>query len=229
MAFGHAVKRGGFDQRIENDNALILGGDGDDQIKGGDSRNVIDGGEGDDVIIAKGGNDVAIGGDGEDDLSGGEGNDSLTGAIWNDDGDQVPERDEFEQDAFSDDFNAEATFEENGTDTIFYYDADTGGANDDTGGTEDDGIYDVVDFSDTIDFVDPTPLDGQPITTAEKEAQLDADLSYDDTTGDLSYQGDVFFKVFEDAVGTAADTVYVEVDGDQFVYDTANDDWDLVA
>lgn len=253
MANGHAVNRGGFDSKVKGADIIYDLDDthlaGDDQIKAtkGESVAVIDGGDGDDVIIGNDGINLLIGGDGEDDISGGGGFDLLIGGdvdggpppTDDHDGDGTSETDPasfaaavvsggtFTQDAYSDDFNAGATFEENGTDVIFGYDADDGGANDDTGGTEDDGIYDVVDFSDTIDFVDPS-ADGQPITTAEKEAQLDADLSYDDTTGALSYQGDTFFVVL-DETGSAAGTVYVEVDGDQFVYDTTENDWDLVA
>lgn len=213
MANGHSVKRGGFkgesnDQKIKGDKVL------DDLA--------LSGAEGDDVIIAYGGNDTAIGQDGEDDLSGGAGDDLLIGAIWDDtvaDG-MVAAGDTFTQDDFSDDFNAEETFEDNGSDTIWMYDSN---ATTSDGGTE--GVVDIIDLGDAIDFVDTDGMNG--IEDSEKLAQLDAAFSYDSATGALADgSANTWFTVYADAGATFADTVYVEVDGDQFMWDGAN--WALI-
>jgi hypothetical protein len=227
MAFGHAVKRGGFDAKLKNvadrhiadDNGLE--GQGDEQIKGTRDADSIDGGGGDDVIIGFSGDDTLIGGDGEDDLSGGEGDDTLVGGII--DGDVGSEV--WSQDNYSDDYNAESTFEDNGTDTILGYD-------DDTTDFDNSGVVDVIDFSDNIDFEDPSD-DSIPTTDVEKETQLNATLSYDNTTGELSdSEANVWFNVHSDDQGTAASTVYVEVDGDVFQWDGSGwdlqENWDLV-
>lgn len=228
MAFGHAVKRHGFDEKLKNVNDLYVADDSgdtsDQQIKGTNGGDFIDGAGGDDVIIGFGGADTLIGGDGEDDLSGGGGGDqdTLVGGIL--DGDVGSEV--FTQDDYSDDYNAAETFEENGTDLIRGYDADPTDF-------EASGVVDVIDFSESIDFVDPTD-DGEPTTDAEKEAQLDAMLSYNSTTGDLSdASANVWFNVTSDYGGTtAASTVYVEVDGDVFQWTGTNwdlqQDWDIV-
>jgi len=202
VAFGHAVKRGGFQ--------------GEDQlIKGTKDNDELDGGDGDDVIIGFRGDDNLIGGDGEDDLSGGEGDDTLVGGIV----ELVDDVLTFTQDDYSDDYNAETTAEDNGTDTILGYDADPTDF-------EDSGVVDVIDFSEAIDFADLATED-------EKEAQLDATLSYDDATGDLSdADANVWFKVFSNYEGTdPADTVYVEVDGDVFKWEDGwvlQTDWGIV-
>lgn len=219
MAFGHGVKRKGFggpDQKIKGDK--------------GDVAETLEGGDGDDVIIAFDGDDQVVGQDGEDDLSGGGGDDLLVGAIWIDDdgtadvlptdgNGEVDAEDTFVQDAFSDDFNAGSSFEANGSDTIWYYDGDTSGGDGDP--------YDVIDFSEALDFVD-TNLDLE-ITAEEKEAQVNDFLDYDPATGQLTSGGNVWFTVFTDAGQTAAATVYVEVDGDQFAYNAVDSSWDLVA
>lgn len=234
MAFGHAVKRGGFDEKLKNIDDLYVEDDSadtsDQQIKGTSGDDSIDGGGGDDVVIGFAGDDTLIGGDGEDDLSGGEGDDTLVGGIV-DDLEGVPT---FFQDDYSDDYNAEATFEDNGTDTILGYDDDAAAGD---GATL--GVVDVIDFSDAIDFVDPIPLDGVPTTDLEKEAQLDAILSYQEDpsspeAGELSDSGgNVWFNVYSNYEGTtAAETVYVEVDGDVFMWTGTNwdlqQDWDIV-
>ena len=116
-------------------------------------------------------------------------------------------------------FDAEGTFEENGTDTIWLYDDDLTDFND-------SGVYDVIDLSDTLDFED-TDFSGT-ITDEEKEDQLGVMFTYDD--GELQTAGndaEVWFNVFTDAGMTVADTVYVEVDGDQFMSDGSG--WDLIA
>ena len=211
---GNGVKRGGFDNRYKGDDGSIVGTAGDDHLTGGNSQNIMYGDDGDDVMNGKKGPDVLIGGDGEDDLTGGS--DGSSDVFVPGDFDFVEE--EVIQDAYSDDINAEATFEENGIDIIFGYDDDV------AGGT--DGIYDIIDFSDTFDFVDPSD-DGQLITAEEKEAQMDSWLIYNSTfgvLGDTDYN--IWFYVFDSALEGAA-TVYVEVDGDVFTYDGAN--WDLVA
>ncbi|MFW6077885.1 MAG: hypothetical protein ACOC71_09025 [Hyphomicrobiales bacterium] len=227
MAFGHAVKRGGFVSKDKNISDRFIQDDSVDQddqhIKGTGGDDRIDGGGGDDVVIGKGGNDYLIGGDGEDDLSGGEGDDTLVGGIL--DGDDF-ETATFTQDDYSDDYNAAETFEENGEDTIVGYD-------DDPTDFDDSGVVDVIDFSDAIDLTDPDDTDGE-FTDTEKEAQLDLALSYEAASGELSDGDDnVWFKVYSDFEGTqAADTVYVEVDGDVFQWDGGGwdlqQDWDMV-
>ncbi len=220
MAFGHGVKRGGFDDkfRVEGDRYVATDtadGTGDEQIKGSNGANTLDGADGDDVIIGYRGADTLIGGDGEDDLSGGGGGDidTLVGGIL--DGDDPLAR-AFTQDEYSDDYNAAASFEENNSDLIRGYDD----------AAEESGVVDVIDFSEAIGFVDQEPLDGT-ITDAEKEAQLDAALTYNQLNGDLSdAEANVWFNVTSDYEGaTAASTVYVEVDGDVFMWD--GDSWDL--
>jgi Ca2+-binding RTX toxin-like protein len=228
MAFGHGVKRGGFDDKLKVEGNRYFADDGqvvtgDEQIKGSNGDNTLDGADGDDVIIGYRGADLLIGGDGEDDLSGGGGGDqdTLVGGIL--DGDD-PLAGAFTPDEFSDDFNAEASFEENGSDLIRGYDDAAG----------ESGVVDVIDFSDAIDFVDPTD-DGTPTTDEEKEAQLEAQLSYDPENGNLSDTNEpanVWFNVTSDYEGTTASTVYVEVDGDVFMWDGTGwdmqQDWDLV-
>ena len=235
MAFGHAVKRGGFDAKLTIaddrwDGTGSTDPDGpDEQLKGSNQSNDIDGGSGDDVIIGRGGNDRLVGGSGEDDLSGGEGNDILVGGILTGaDFDTAI----FTQDDYSDDYNAEATFEDNGTDTILGYDAD---ATD----FEDSGVVDVIDFSDAFDFTDPTD-NGEPTTVLEKEAQLNDWLAYnaDGTLTDANNPDNVWFNVYSnydvsaDPILTAASTVYVEVDGDVFTWTGSGwdlqENWDLV-
>lgn len=220
MAFGHAVMRHGFSQKITvHDEVGVSIGQGssdDDQIKGDNNANMINGGDGDDVIIGKGGNDHLVGGDQEDDLSGGAGDDLLVGAIWDDSvGDvanAIDANDGFTQDDYSDDFNAEATFAENGEDTIWIYDDDPT----DFGGS---GVYDVIDLSDAIALVD-TDISGDV-----SESELNAAFSYD--SGELKDASDnVWFNVYQDAGTTAADTVYVEFNGDQFMWNGAG--WDLL-
>lgn len=227
MAFGHAVKRGGFDEKLKNVDDLYVEDDSadtsDQQIKGTSGDDSIDGGGGDDVVIGFAGDDTLIGGDGEDDLSGGAGDDTLVGGIV-DDLEGVPT---FFQDDYSDDYNAEATAEDNGTDTILGYDDDAAAGD---GATL--GVVDVIDFSDAIDFVDPTD-NGEPTTDQEKMDQLNATLTYDDATGELSdADANVWFNVFSDYAGTtAAETVYVEVDGDVFMWDggwVLQTEWDTV-
>ena len=220
MAFGHAVKRGGFVTKERDVNSRFVADDSadqnDNQIKGTDNADSIDGGGGDDVIIGRKGADLLIGGDGEDDLSGSGGGDvdTLVGGIL--DGVDLATA-VFTQDEYSDDYNAASSFAENGSDLVRGYDDVTA----------ESGVVDVLDFSDPIGFVDPTPLDGIPTTDAEKEAQLDAALSYDQTTGNLSdADTNVWFNVTSDYAGTtAASTVYVEVDGDVFMWD--GNSWDL--
>ncbi len=200
MAFGHAVMRKGFR-------------DGDMKIKGekGDVSEALEGGDGDDVIIAFGGDDAIIGGDGEDDVSGGSGNDTIDLSVTADT--------LMGLDGFSDDVNAEATFEENGTDTVTWYDDEPG----------ENGVYDVIDFSDAIEFVDPSD-DDLPLTTEEKVAQVNAALTYDPVTGTLGDADEnAWFVASEDGGADFADTVYVEVDGDHFVYDAVLQTWEAVA
>jgi hypothetical protein len=233
MANGHAVKRHGFKSNPHDDQHMKgeKGDEFDDLLVGGLPENVFD-----DVIIGFGGDDTLVGQDGEDDLGGGAGDDLLVGAMWTDDDGIVEDTeaatdgngvvdaaDTFAQDDFSDDFNAEGTFEENGTDTIWLYDDDVA-----SGSAHDliDGVYDVIDLSDTLDFED-TDFSGT-ITDEEKEDQLGVMFTYDD--GELQTAGndaEVWFNVFTDEVMTVADTVYVEVDGDQFMSDGSG--WDLVA
>jgi hypothetical protein len=211
------VERHGFDEKLKNVNDLYVADDSadtsDQQIKGTSGDDSIDGGGGDDVIIGFGGADTLIGGDGEDDLSGGGGGDQdiLVGGIL--DGDVGVEV--FTQDEYSDDYNAAGTFEENGTDLIRGYDDDEG----------DSGVVDVIDFSEAIDFADLATED-------EKEAQLNLTLSYEEDSSSLDAgklsdsEGNVWFNVFSDYAGTtAAETVYVEVDGDVFMWNGAG--WDL--
>ncbi len=200
MAFGHAVMRKGFR-------------DGDMKVKGekGEVSELLEGGDQDDVIIAFGGDDTIVAGDGEDDVSGGSGNDMIDLGVTADTLTGVY--------GFSDDVNAEATFDENGTDTVTWYDDEAG----------ENGVYDVIDFSDAIEFVDPSD-DGVPLTMEEKVAQVNAVLTYDALTGELGdADGNTWFVVSEDGGADFADTVYVEVDGDQFVYDAALQTWDAVA
>lgn len=227
MAFGHAVKRGGFDDKQFNIDAQVgidtyTGGPGDELLRGNNDANMIDGAAGDDVIIGKGGDDHLVGGDGEDDLSGGEGDDLLVGAMWEDENDDstIDADDKFTQDDFSDDYNAEATFAENGTDTIWYYDADPTDSSD-------SGVVDFIDLSEPIEFVDTD--DSGTVEDAEMLAQLNGEWSYDDGTGALSNSDGTWFNVYSDAGTTAAETVYLEVDGNQFTWDTGADEWTLVA
>jgi hypothetical protein len=221
MANGHSVNRRGFFGE-------------DDLIKGHKiNDDVLIGGDGDDVIIGFGGSDQLVGEDGEDDLSGGAGNDLLVGAIWADgdtdtetDGIQgngiVDAADTFAQDDYSDDFDAGADAESNGTDTIWYYDADASAGE---GATE--GVVDIIDLSDATDFVDGED-ENDTIDQAEMEEQLNAAFHYHEESGELD-DGDnnTWFEVYSDAGGTAAETVYVEVDGNQFMWD--GDSWGLVA
>ena len=225
MAFGHAVKRGGFDAKLTIaddrwDGTGSIDPDGaDEQLKGSNQPNDIDGGDGDDVIIGRGGEDRLVGGSGEDDLSGGEGNDILVGGILTGtDFDTAT----FDQDEYSDDYNAEATFGDNGTDTIRGYDDDDSG----------NGVVDVIDFSDAIDFA-VDALEG------EKEAQLNATLSYEEDpsalvgAGELSFEGNAWFNVYSEYdQSEIASTVYVEVDGDVFTWTGSGwdlqENWDLV-
>ena len=116
----------------------------------------------------------------------------------------------WEQDERSDDFNASPTFEENGVDIIGGYD------DDDT-----DGVVDIIDFSDAISFSGSEAM----------EEQLDALLSYDPDTGALGEGSDNWFFVFSNVNPLApnpADTVYVEVDGNEFSWNSTTDSWDMV-
>ncbi len=229
MANGHSVKRGGFKSN-PHDDLHIKGHKFYDDLG-------LTGGSADDVVIGRGGNDQVVGQDGEDDLSGGAGDDLLVGAIWVDDEgtldgetglpidstDQdfngvVDAEDTFTQDDYSDDFNAESSFAANGTDTIWYYDDDAAGS----------GVVDFIDLSAAVEFSDPTPEDGAPTTDQEKIDQLDAMFSYDTGTGAFKDSADnTWFNVYEDTGADVADTVYVEVDGDQFMWD--GDGWALMA
>ncbi len=227
MAFGHAVERRGFEDKVFNIDAEVgdttyTGGAGDELLRGNNDANMIDGAAGDDVIIGKAGDDHLVGGDGEDDLSGGEGDDLLVGAIWTDANadSTIDAGDTFVQDDFSDDYNAEATFAENGTDTIWYYDADPEDF-------EASGVVDFIDLSEPIEFVDQdSDLD---VDTDDMLIQLNNEWTYDETTGALSSGGNTWFNVFSDDGTTAAETVYLEVDGNQFTWDTGADEWALVA
>ena len=202
MAFGHAVKRGGFkkdDSEIDKNVTEEVGlatrnGSEDDDFLRGDkagTANMIDGEGGDDVIIGKGGADHLVGGDGEDDISGGAGNDLLVGGGWIDalSDSVVDSEDSFLQDDYSDDFNAEATFVENGTDTIWLYDANQAGEAGNAG---------------------------------------DASLTSKGELSDLAEEN-VWFVVYEDNGVTEADTVHVSVKHNdveyQYTWDTAEDEW----
>lgn len=145
-----STKRDGFKSGnpAGSDKGVTYGTAGHDQIKGNRNANVIDGLAGDDVIIGYAGNDVLEGGVGSDDLSGGYDNDSLIGGSWNADadgdsnieigrwqqtagggtpGDATDDvwtfQREFTQDVDADDYVAAGSFADNGTDTIYGYDA----------------------------------------------------------------------------------------------------------
>jgi hypothetical protein len=84
---------------------------------------------------------------------------------------------------------------------------------------------DIIDFSDAFSF------NGNP-SDSGKEGQLSQFLGYDPTTGALTDdKGNDWFFVFNDAGidnPTAATTVYVEVDGDEFAWNTTTESWDIV-
>jgi Ca2+-binding RTX toxin-like protein len=62
----------------------VDGGDGNDEISAGDGNDTLTGGIGNDDILAGPGNDTVFGGDGTDDISGQDGNDLLFGGTGND-------------------------------------------------------------------------------------------------------------------------------------------------
>lgn len=230
MALGHSVKRGGFVEKLKNQENRYVEVDsdttGDELIKGTDNANVLDGADGDDVIIGGDGADLLIGGDGEDDLSGGDGDDAdiLVGGTVDGvlDGSET-----WTQDDYSDDYNAASSFAENGSDIIKGYDDDAAAGVDAT-----EGVVDVIDFSEAFTFSDPDTSDFE-FTAVEKEGLLNAELSYDSSTGELSDSADsVWFTVYSDYGTTAASTVYVEVDGDVFQWDGSGwdlqENWDMV-
>ncbi|MEZ6139205.1 MAG: CARDB domain-containing protein [Zavarzinella sp.] len=64
--------------------AILLGGNGDDKLVGGKGFNYLDGGAGDDVLHGNAGDDILIGGTGDDKLHGDQGNDILIGGSGDD-------------------------------------------------------------------------------------------------------------------------------------------------
>lgn len=144
-----STSRGGFKSGNlpGNDKTGFSGTPFADQLKGTRGADTIDGGAGDDVIIGYYGNDVLEGGAGSDDLSGSYGDDSLIGGSWNATdsngtidighwqltaGGETPAdgtddvwtfQREFTQDVSGDDYVAAGNFADNGTDTIYGYDA----------------------------------------------------------------------------------------------------------
>ncbi|WP_309269906.1 calcium-binding protein [Azonexus sp.] len=64
---------------------VLLGEDGDDQLRGFDKRDdLIVGGAGNDVLMGYSGNDMLLGGEGNDTLDGGDGDDTLDGGAGDD-------------------------------------------------------------------------------------------------------------------------------------------------
>ncbi|HSF93734.1 MAG TPA: hypothetical protein VLA52_01825, partial [Thermohalobaculum sp.] len=121
---------------------------------------------------------------------------------------------------FSDSFRGEADFASNGTDTIWFYDGDASAG---VGATAD--VVDIIDLSKALDFVD-TDLSGT-VDQSEMEAQLLTAFTYNSGTGALQDgASNTWFNVYSDAGGTAAGTVYAEVDGDRFMWDGAG--WDML-
>jgi PKD repeat protein len=80
----------------------IYGGNGSDIIYGDSGDDYIGGGNGEDIIFGEGGNDVIIGGNGRDELYGGEGDDELRGENGSDTLDGGPGADEISGDNGSD-------------------------------------------------------------------------------------------------------------------------------
>src|SRR5680860_1859347 len=54
---------------------VVLGDDGDNDLRGGSGNDVLCGFGGDDILRGNSGNDILVGGDGDDTLRGGSGND----------------------------------------------------------------------------------------------------------------------------------------------------------
>lgn len=73
------------DPRCHGRRAMIVGTDGDDQLKGTPERDVIWGGDGNDTISGSLGNDLLCGGPGADLVHGGRGNDIVDGGAGADD------------------------------------------------------------------------------------------------------------------------------------------------
>ncbi|HYN38055.1 MAG TPA: hypothetical protein VES39_02265, partial [Rhodospirillales bacterium] len=63
---------------MNDENALLLGGGGDDGLIGSDVRDLIDGGAGNDALFSQSGDDLLSGGQGNDDLRGGDGVDTAS-------------------------------------------------------------------------------------------------------------------------------------------------------
>jgi Ca2+-binding RTX toxin-like protein len=59
--------------------AVLLGGNGRDDLSGGGGDDRLEGGNGADRLGGRGGNDALLGGNGSDTLEGGDGNDTLEG------------------------------------------------------------------------------------------------------------------------------------------------------
>lgn len=69
---------------LENEEDIILAGNGDDRAEGHDDTDIIFGENGDDTLLGMDGNDGLSGGSGDDSLDGGEGRDILVGGEGDD-------------------------------------------------------------------------------------------------------------------------------------------------
>jgi Ca2+-binding RTX toxin-like protein len=76
-----------------DDDDVIVGSDGDDNIAAGDGDDVVCGGPGDDSLDGDDGDDAIYGGTGDDGPSGGAGNDTLVGGSGDDDPEGGPGHD----------------------------------------------------------------------------------------------------------------------------------------
>ncbi|MEM9045882.1 MAG: calcium-binding protein, partial [Pseudomonadota bacterium] len=73
-----------FGNLLPEDDDMLYGGEGDDDLSGSAGHDMLDGGIGDDVLNGGSGNDLLYGGDGLDDMAGGSGDDILFGGLEND-------------------------------------------------------------------------------------------------------------------------------------------------
>ncbi len=103
----------------------LFGSDSNDHIMGTKGDDVVNAGEGNDVVIGYAGNDLLAGGNGADNLSGGSGNDVLVGGAWTDsDLSGTVQAGEVAGDVGADVYVGGSSFADNGTDTIYGYQAE---------------------------------------------------------------------------------------------------------
>jgi Ca2+-binding RTX toxin-like protein len=171
-----------------------------DHVMGTELAELMDGMAGDDVMIGFAGDDTVVGGLGKDNLSGGEGNDVLVGGAWTDASlDGIVDVGELTGDADEDHYDGGSSFADNGSDTIYGYQAE-----------------DVIDLTAALGTT-LADLDLLDNGLADNSVDLVAGgyISYDAATGQLSVDTDgsaglddglnVWFTVLSTVTDTSGD------------------------